>query len=40
MDVDGILLILALLLFFRFGIYLVAEEDKVVRYLRKHGRKP
>ena len=40
MDVDGILLILALLLFFRFGIYLVAEEDKVVRYQRKHGSKP
>lgn len=40
MDVDGVLLILALLLFFRFGIYLVAEEDKVVRYLRKHGTKP
>lgn len=40
MDVNGVLLILALLLFFRFGIYLVAEEDKVVRYLRKHGRKP
>lgn len=40
MDVDGILLILALLLFFRFGIYLVAEEEKVVRYLRKHGKKP
>lgn len=40
MDVDGLLLILALLLFFRFGIYLVAEEDKVVRYLRKHGTKP
>lgn len=40
MDVDGVLLILALLLFFRFGIYLVAEEDKVVRYLRKHGLKP
>ena len=40
MDIDGILLIIALLLFFRFGIYLVAEEDRVVRYLRKHGRKP
>lgn len=40
MDVDGVLLILALLIFFRFGIYLVAEEDKVVRYLRKHGTKP
>ena len=40
MDVDGVPLILALLIFFRFGIYLVAEEDKVVRYLRKHGRKP
>lgn len=40
MDVDGILLIIALLLFFHFGIYLVAEEDRVVRYLRKHGRKP
>ena len=40
MDVDGILLIIALLLFFRFGIYLVTEEDRVVRYLRKHGKKP
>lgn len=40
MDVNGILLILALILFFRFGIYLVAEEDRVVRYLRNHGRKP
>ena len=40
MDVDGLLLIIALHLYFRFGIYLVAEEDRVVRYLRKHGKKP
>ena len=40
MDIDGLLLIIALLLFFRFGFYIVAEEDKVIRSLRKHGRKP
>lgn len=40
MDIDDLILIIALLLFFWFGMDLVKKEDQVVRYLRKHGQKP
>ena len=36
MDIDGILLIIALMIFFYVGINVVKEEDKIVRFLRKH----
>lgn len=40
MDIDDLVLTLALLLFFYVGMNFVKKEDQVVRYLRKHGQKP